>query len=468
MDEKEGRILPTTSSASSVGVTSGSMMMMEEKESRNALHQLKESSNRLIETRQSCIRTEGKEFEDEYHFQGQKNSYFNGGSCHSSSGQNSVQNHQLHQQETLQGNKNTDVSYDVIKKMNPGTSQTLTPAVASTTGMTGGQEMTNNKKHPPPPPVRSFKPPVPPTSPSIIERRKQLAKRAQTKVKLGMVSLQENSVDEEDDGDDEDSSSQSENLQGKNLLEDNSHHPVSSASSTSSCTSSSSDSSGVFNFNITNLMLTRSFGSNQDDSRRKSQELSGLFIQVVAKIDQMITQMEESHECRIIRADDQRPSSSSRMNSNPSSFSSSCHEQQLNQAKDCLVLESRAFVTSSKLFVKSSTEGLDSLEMIDHLVDCLSLLEKMYKVSNIILLNCESQVQATCLVDRLKEVAATFALTIETVRRLLLIRYQVTSSGQEQQQESQAMFMGQLMSHATSLATSLSALMRTLRAFSSY
>jgi hypothetical protein len=351
-----------------------------------------------------------------------------------------------------------------------------TSLVSSNPYSSEGVTMLNIKEIVPSPPTRSSKPPIPPASQSIIERRKQLLARktSQTKGKNIAVSgscLQENSVDEDEDGDDEDSTSERVIPHDDNQH----HHPTSSASSTSSCTSSSSDSSGLFNFNITNLMLTKSFGADAG-KKRQSQDLSSLFIQVVAKIDQMITHMEEVHECRIIRADDHNCLSEKSSQMYPLN-NAPMDEQQLNQARDCLVLESRAFVTSSKLFVKSSTEGLDSLDMIDHLVDCLSLLEKMYKVSNIILFNCESQVQSTCLVDRLKEVAATFALTIETVRRLFLIRQQPNSilhsipenpASLKQQESQSGVLMGQLMSHATSLATSLSALMRTLRAFSSY
>lgn len=464
-DSRNGRDLPKTPSetqqkrSSMTGQTSGvdgsMIIMQDESNSQNGSSgssfqgSFKQSQDRCLQS--SVDGKEEKAFHDEYHYK----------SLQEARNHTTSQNFNANNGQNVTYSRTSDVEATHLLDMSVMHAKNhVTDNCYSSEGIVTS---CSENKVPPSPPLRASKPPIPPVSQSIIERRKQLAKKAQTKIKLGMLSCK----DEEDDGDDEDSQSDNSKL----LID--SQHPASSASSSSSCTSSSSDSSGLFNFNITNLMLTKSFGGD-NGKKRQSQDLSGLFIQVVAKIDQMITHMEEMHECRIIRAEDHTisPEKSSRMSYN--GFTQNpIDEQQLNQARDCLVLESRAFVTSSKLFVKSSTEGSDSLDMIDHLVDCLSLLEKMYKVSNVILFNCESQVQATCLVDRLKEVAATFALTIETVRRLFLIRDQIsimnsTETNCQKQQESQGVFMGQLMSHATCLATSLSALMRTLRAFSSY
>ena len=147
-----------------------------------------------------------------------------------------------------------------------------------------------------------------------------------------------------------------------------------------------------------------------------------------------------------------------------------CEKINLDERKDMLISETRSFVTSSKFFVKNATEG--SSVVIQHLITCITHLDKMFKISHVIILGTESQVQVTALVDRLKEVASTFARTLDTVQKLIFLPTPPPSGETNSQPENlgspSVQLMGHLMSHATSLATALSALMRTLRALSSY
>ena len=331
------------------------------------------------------------------------------------------------------------------------------------------------KKIPPPPPLRS-KPPIPPTSPSIIERRRQLAKKAQTRAKLGMLPVRESGGgEEENEGEESDS------------LMQMTMHPAGFAASPSH-----EDATSVFNegrgaadrtqiftddgLDPSSCLLEQILDKNHFPSQQQQQQqhhtdaLNGtewngmqenvidsdtLFVQVQTNIDQLLNRLEDVHETRI--RSDPSPAAGGRF---------CCDERILNQRKDELIIESRAFVTSSKLFVKCATEG--SPEVIDHLLDCLSLLDHMCKIAEFIVMSTESQAQVTCLVDRLKEVAATFGYTIATVHKLTEQDITDPSDSNYIAKASGMPSMSQLMNHATSLATSLSALMRTLRAFSSY
>ncbi|OTF83484.1 hypothetical protein BLA29_013078 [Euroglyphus maynei] len=82
----------------------------------------------------------------------------------------------------------------------------------------------------------------------------------------------------------------------------------------------------------------------------------------------------------------------------------------------------------------------------------------MFTISEDVLMDqIQSSAQITCLVDRLKEVAATYAYTVDVVRRL------VSHPDDDQHIHLTNPYLDLLMSHATGLATSLSTLMRTLR-----
>lgn len=336
------------------------------------------------------------------------------------------------------------------------------------------------KKIPPPPPVRS-KPPIPPTSPSIIERRRQLAKKAQTKAKLGMVPVQESAAageEEEADADEEDDSL----MRMRRTMHDaasSPSHEVNAAIVFNEGRGDAADQSQIFTDDgldpssclLEEILDKKHFPSHQmqqfqhlnaarewNGMQEHVMDSNTLFVQVQANIDQLLNRLEDVHETRI-RSD---PSS------DPAAGSGHfCRDERiLNQRKDELVIESRAFVTSSKLFVKCATEG--SPHVIDHLLDCLSLLDHMCKVAEVIVMSTESQAQVTCLVDRLKEVAVTFGYTIATVHKLTEQEITDPLDSNYMTKRSAIPSMSQLMNHATSLATSLSALMRTLRAFSSY
>jgi len=170
-----------------------------------------------------------------------------------------------------------------------------------------------------------------------------------------------------------------------------------------------------------------------DLARNQTDEL---FIQSQRDIDILLARLEDVHESRL-----------------SSSQAFKCRDNEnFIAAKEALVTESRHFVTASKLFVKCATEA--SPQLLEYLLECVALLERMYSIGEIVLIHMESQAQITCLVDRLKEVAATYAYTVDTVHKLSDTVCSPSTSP----------YMGLLMNHATSLATSLSALMRTLRA----
>ena len=229
----------------------------------------------------------------------------------------------------------------------------------------------------PPSNTKFTKPPIPPCSPSIQEKRRQ----------LGMKS--------------------------SSLKKKHHHH-------------------NGFHTLPNNLPLVNGFGA----SEAVRQTTDEIFSQSQRDIDVLLARLEEVHENRLTSS--QPPYE--------------CTENDFLCAKEALVTESRHFVTASKLFVKCATEA--SPQLLEYLLECVTLLERMYSVGEIVILNMESQAQITCLVDRLKEVAATYAYTVDTVQKL---HDNVCSP-------STSPYMGLLMNHATSLATSLSALMRTLRA----
>ncbi|KAH9511641.1 Frmpd3p [Dermatophagoides farinae] len=223
----------------------------------------------------------------------------------------------------------------------------------------------------------------------------------------------------------------------------------------------------------------------------QTKEMEEIFIQCQYDIDMLLARLEEVHEHRI--------SSNNNDNISPSSSSSSSTITTTTTttatggkplmigsltAKETLLVESRHFITASKLFVKCATEG--SLQLIDYLTECVGLLERMFIISEDILLGdtttiIQSPAQITCLVDRLKEVAATYAYTVDVVRRLVNHNPPYhdqnddhddnnnnnndndNDNDNENDQITKNPYLDLLMTHATGLSTSLSTLMRTLR-----
>ncbi|GFR18387.1 FERM and PDZ domain-containing protein 4, partial [Trichonephila clavata] len=121
----------------------------------------------------------------------------------------------------------------------------------------------------------------------------------------------------------------------------------------------------------------------------------------------------------------------------------------LTAAKDALVNESRQFVTSSKLFVKSAMESSD--KMIENMAICVALLNRMTAIGELIVLRSSPSEPVVYLVEKLKEVALAYFYTVEAAQK-------VFGNKVDQLQ------MSTLMQRATALATSLTSLMRTLRA----
>lgn len=175
-----------------------------------------------------------------------------------------------------------------------------------------------------------------------------------------------------------------------------------------------------------------------DNFLGNSGKIEDIFVQSQRDIDTLLVRLEEVHETRLAQQGYNR-----------------CDIDKYNNAKESLVIESRCFVTASKLFVKWATEA--SAMMFEYLLECVALLERMFIIGEELMNHLESQAHITCLVDRLKEVAATYGYTVDTVQRL-------TDGIKSSEEASLSPYMGLLMNHATSLATSLSALMRTLRA----
>ena len=201
----------------------------------------------------------------------------------------------------------------------------------------------------------------------------------------------------------------------------------------------------------------------------QTKEMEEIFAQSQYDIDTLLARLEDVHEGRLSSSQQKlKPilDTHGRPNNKDGSPSS---------AKETLMVESRHFVTASKFFVKCATEG--SFQLIDYLTECVTLLERMFHASETVIYEMGSQAQITCLVDRLKEVAATYAYTVDTVRRLVAYTPTAPSTPGEDQSENDKEeeengvshhskanpYMDLLMNHATSLATCLSALMRTLR-----
>lgn len=117
---------------------------------------------------------------------------------------------------------------------------------------------------------------------------------------------------------------------------------------------------------------------------------------------------------------------------------------------ETLMLESRQFVTASKLFVKSITESSDKME--GNLSTCVTLLDRIFTVSEFVILQMSTPCQITTLATKLKETATAYSRTVQAAHS--------ASSGGIMNPN-----MASLMHEATSLATSLTMLMRTLRTF---
>lgn len=125
-------------------------------------------------------------------------------------------------------------------------------------------------------------------------------------------------------------------------------------------------------------------------------------------------------------------------------------DTKLVKVRDTLIYESRQFVTASKLFVKSITESSDKME--EHLTTCIALLDRIFAVSELVVMEMTLPSQINSLVEKLKEMAVAYSKTVQAAHS--------AASGEIPNSN-----MAGLMHQATSLATSLTVLMRTLRTF---
>ncbi|KAG8185472.1 hypothetical protein JTE90_019731 [Oedothorax gibbosus] len=126
-------------------------------------------------------------------------------------------------------------------------------------------------------------------------------------------------------------------------------------------------------------------------------------------------------------------------------------DTKLVKVRNTLIYESRQFVTASKLFVKSITESSDKME--EHLTTCIALLDRIFAVSELVVMEMSLPSQINSLVDKLKEMAVAYSRTVQAAH--------CAASGEIPNPN-----MAGLMHQATALATSLTVLMRTLRTFS--
>ncbi|KFM56694.1 hypothetical protein X975_02937, partial [Stegodyphus mimosarum] len=120
-------------------------------------------------------------------------------------------------------------------------------------------------------------------------------------------------------------------------------------------------------------------------------------------------------------------------------------------AKEALVNESRQFVTSSKLFVKSAMES--SEKMIENMAICVALLNRMTAIGELVVMRSSPGEPVLYLVERLRDVAIAYFYTVEAAQQAIGTRIDHPQ-------------MATLMQRATTLATALTSLMRTLRAMS--
>ncbi|CAG0887646.1 unnamed protein product [Cyprideis torosa] len=116
--------------------------------------------------------------------------------------------------------------------------------------------------------------------------------------------------------------------------------------------------------------------------------------------------------------------------------------------KELLTAEARQFVTASKLFVKSATETQDRL--MDCLTQCVALMDRMADASKQMARHAPSVAQNDELLERVTDVGKTFLKTVQAAHR---------ASGRNMNDPA----MNTLMREATSLASALTALMKTLR-----
>ena len=150
-------------------------------------------------------------------------------------------------------------------------------------------------------------------------------------------------------------------------------------------------------------------------------------------ISRVVSDIEESHElCKENHGRERRS------------------KEAYDRAKEQLTNESRQFVTASKLFVKSATESEG--QMMECLNHCVQMIDRISVVTREVALVSNSVVQTRPLILKVKDVADTYLQTVQAAGSAI---------GKGMNDPS----MGVLMKKATSLASVLTTLMRSLRVF---
>ncbi len=189
----------------------------------------------------------------------------------------------------------------------------------------------------------------------------------------------------------------------------------------------------------TKLILGPPIGeSNDDDSDEKLKQASRSI--VFHKAEQVLLKV----VANIDRAQDM-------CNSGTSSSGSESRSKDLYvKAKEQLTNESRQFVTASKLFVKSATESETQLmECLNH---CVQMIDRIGILTLDVATHTPTPMQTQALIAKVRDVADTFMQT-------------VLAAGNAVGRDMNDPSMNVLMKKATSLASVLTTLMRSLRVF---
>ena len=119
-------------------------------------------------------------------------------------------------------------------------------------------------------------------------------------------------------------------------------------------------------------------------------------------------------------------------------------------AKEQLTNESRQFVTASKLFVKSATESEGQLmEALNH---CVQMMDRIGNVTHDVAVYTPTPLQTATIIAKVRDVADTYLHTVQAAAHAV---------GKDMNDKS----MNVLMKRATTLASVLTTLMRSLRVF---
>jgi len=166
-----------------------------------------------------------------------------------------------------------------------------------------------------------------------------------------------------------------------------------------------------------------------------------VFKKAAEVISNVVNHIEESQDLCGKNKTEQGNSSPAQQNRN---------KQQYQRAKEQLTNESRQFVTASKLFVKSATESEGQLmECLNH---CVQMIDRIGNVTRDVAMLTPTPLQTQTLLAKVRDVADTYLQTVQAAGKAI---------GKDMNDPS----MGVLMKKATSLASVLTTLMRSLRVF---